>query len=157
MKGSSLREPCGIEALMDLARHAATASPSPLRKIGAVLVTRDGATQLAGCNGFPKGVRELSERRAGDEPLLWMEHAERNVIYEAARRGDATQGATLASTFFPCLDCARAIVQAGIARLYTHEPVLRHAFWLEHFRHSPTILAEGGVDVRFARKAAAEA
>jgi dCMP deaminase len=77
-----------------------------------------------------------------------MEHAERNVIFEAARRGLSTQGATLASSFYPCVDCARAIVQAGIVRLCTYEPRLKNAFWIEHFRCSPVILAEGGVDVQ---------
>lgn len=42
------------------------------------------------------------------------EHAERNVIAYAARYGLGTDGSTLYSTHAPCVDCARAIINAGI-------------------------------------------
>jgi dCMP deaminase len=138
-----------LEALLEVAKAAALRSPNRVRQIGAALLTVDG-TRLSGCNNFPRGVHDIEDRHRGDEPWLWTEHAERNVIFAAAKRGLSTQGATLAATFYPCVDCARAIVQAGIARLYTYEPLLRNAFWVEHFRCSPVILAEGGVEVRLA-------
>ena len=136
-----------LVSLLELANEAARSSPNRVRQIGAVLLTAEGV-RLSACNAFPRGVRDIDDRHQNDEPWLWMEHAERNVIFEAARRGLSTQGATLASSFYPCVDCARAIVQAGIARLYTYEPRLKNAFWIEHFRCSPVILAEGGVEVQ---------
>ncbi len=79
-----------------------------------------------------------------------MEHAERNAILQAARRGIATQGAHITSTYHPCIDCARAIVVAGFACLDTVEPdfaVITLGFSLREY--SLMILREGGVTVRY--------
>ncbi|MBV9568563.1 MAG: hypothetical protein JO172_10520, partial [Hyphomicrobiales bacterium] len=110
--------------LMGSAKEAARASPNRVRQVGAVLVTADGR-RIVRCNDFPTGVRDLEERHQGDGRFVWMEHAERNAIFEAAKLGVATRAATLATTFFPCIDCARAIVQAGITRLCTRYRIMR--------------------------------
>jgi len=44
-------------------------------------------------------------------------HAEVNAIAWAARRGVATNGATLYTTLTPCLACAKLIINAGIERV----------------------------------------
>jgi cytidine deaminase len=49
-------------------------------------------------------------------------HAEMAAIVDAARRGAAVDGATLFSTTFPCHECARHIVAAGIRRVVYVEP-----------------------------------
>jgi dCMP deaminase len=138
-----------IEALMDRARAAGRHSPNRVRQVGAFLVAADGKTTIAACNTFPKGVRDLDERHEGDGRFVWMEHAERNAILEAARRGVATQAALLATTFFPCIDCARAIVQCGIARLVTPSPAYDDPIWGKAFLRSRVILEEGGVGMEF--------
>ena len=138
-----------IDELMGLARRVAADSPNRVRKVGAALAMADGHTRIASCNTFPEGVRDLEERHAGDGRFVWMEHAERNAILEAARRGVATEAATLATTFFPCIDCARAIVQAGIAHLCTPPPDLADPVWGESFLRSRVIVEEGGVEMHF--------
>ena len=135
-----------IERLLEVAIVVARRSPSRPRKVGAVLVLADGKT-LAACNDFPAGVCDLEERHAHPERLLWIEHAERNAIFAAARAGLATAGATLIATFHPCADCARAIVQAGIANLHTLAPDFADPLWGPAFRCSRAILEEGGVRV----------
>jgi dCMP deaminase len=62
----------------------------------------------------------------------------------------ATEAATLATTFFPCIDCARAIVQCGIARLVTPTPAYDDPVWGDAFLRSRIILEEGGVQLVFA-------
>jgi dCMP deaminase len=136
-----------IDELLDQAIVVARRSPSRPRKVGAVLVLADGATTLVACNDFPAGVCDLDERHAYPERLLWIEHAERNAIFAAARAGLATAGATLIATFHPCADCARAIVQAGIANLHTLPPDFADPLWGPAFRFSQAILEEGGVRV----------
>ena len=136
-----------IDRLLEDAIVVARRSPSRPRKVGAVLVLADGATALAACNDFPAGVRDLEERHAYPERLLWIEHAERNAIFTAARAGLSTAGATLIATFHPCADCARAIVQAGIADLHTLAPDYADPLWGAAFRFSRAILEEGGVRV----------
>lgn len=51
-----------------------------------------------------------------------MTHAEMNAITDAARLGRATKGATLYCTTFPCHNCAKHIVAAGIERVVFIEP-----------------------------------
>src|SRR3954471_11622147 len=132
---------------MPAAFAAATASPNRIRQVGAVLVSQDG-TQITACNTFPAGVRDLDERHEGDGRLVWMEHAERHAIFEAARRGVATAGGHLTTSFFPCIDCARAIVDSGIACLDTPAPAFNDPVWGASFERSQIILEEGGVEIR---------
>jgi deoxycytidylate deaminase len=52
-------------------------------------------------------------------------HAEMDALLDAARRGIAVQGATLYCTTFPCHNCARHIVGAGIERVVFIEPYIK--------------------------------
>lgn len=133
-----------IDELMDRAKDAAKKSPNRIRQVGSVLAA-DGGAPISACNSFPAGVRDIDERHEGDGRFIWMEHAERNALFEAARRGVATAGATLVTTLFPCIDCARAIVQSGVARLCAPEPDFAEPTWGESFKISRIILEEGGV------------
>lgn len=49
-------------------------------------------------------------------------HAEMAVICTAARRGTALSGTTLYTTTYPCHECARLIIGAGIARVVFVDP-----------------------------------
>lgn len=140
---------------MDLAKAAGETSPNRVRKVGVALETSDGATRMSCSNTFPDGVRDLEERHAGDGRFIWMEHAERNLIFDAARRGVALKGATMATTLYPCIDCARAIVQSGVSHLITPAPDFNEPSWGAAFRISEVILREGGV--RFTAHASAPA
>ena len=137
-----------VKACLERAVATAAASPNRVRKVGAVLVTAD-RTEISACNTFPPGVRNLADRTVGENRFIWMEHAERAAIFEAARRGLATDGGTLVSTYFPCTDCARAIVQAGVKTVATPRPEYDDPVWGESFRTSAAILAEGAVDIVF--------
>src|SRR3954471_24474380 len=77
-----------IGANVEAALRASRGSPNRVRQVGAVLVAGEG-TVIAACNTFPPGVRDEEERHAGDGRFVWMEHAERAAIFEAARRGVA--------------------------------------------------------------------
>jgi dCMP deaminase len=134
-------------ALLERAIAAAAASPNRIRKVGAVLVA--AGTEITGCNAFPPGIKALPERTVGDNRFVWLEHAERTAIFEAARRGMATEGAALLSTYFPCTDCARALVQSGVKTLMTPRPEYDDPVWGESFRTSAEILAEGAVTIVF--------
>lgn len=152
--GDNVRHPRPpLGAMMAKARAASRGSPNRVRQVGAVLLTRDGA-EIDAYNTFPPGVRELDERCEGEARFIWMEHAERRAIFAAARRGAATQGAHLTTTFFPCIDCARAIVDSGIACVDTPAPAFNDSVWGGDFARSQTILEEGGVEVRIVEEGA---
>jgi dCMP deaminase len=137
--------PVDIDALMDLAAAAARSSPNRVRQVGAAIALAQDGGIVSACNTFPDGVRDIDWRHDGDGRFVWMEHAERNAIYAAARAGRALKDATIATTFFPCIDCARAIVQSGIRRLVAPEPALDDPVWGPAFPRSRSILEEGGV------------
>ncbi len=145
-----------INALMDLALAAARQSPNKVRQVGALILPSDNAAPLSSCNTFPEGVADLDWRHEGDGRFVWMEHAERNAIYAAARSGRRLEGATIVSTFFPCIDCARAIVQSGMTRLVTYEPAFDDPVWGASFPRSRIILEEGGVELKFVQAAASK-
>ena len=49
-------------------------------------------------------------------------HAEMAAIVDAAARGVSVRGATLYTTTYPCHNCARHIIAAGIGRVVYVEP-----------------------------------
>ena len=96
-------------------------STDPSTQVGAVIVKADQYTDdvqmCAHANCFPKGVQETEERWERPIKYSYVEHAERNVIYAAARQGFATQDCVMYAPWFACADCARAIIQAGIVEV----------------------------------------
>lgn len=65
-----------------------------------------------------------SDLGIGEEPpgCTVAEHAERNAIAFAARYGVALEGTEMYVTHMPCADCARSIINAGIARVVWKHP-----------------------------------
>ncbi len=66
----------------------------------------------AGYNGFLAGVPHKSCVRDGHE--VATVHAEQNAIADAARRGVSLNGATAYITHFPCINCTKLLIAAGI-------------------------------------------
>jgi dCMP deaminase len=107
-----------------MADLVASWSPDPSTKCGAVIVDDDDNTVLAvGYNGFPRGVDSdpavVPERWERPVKYEWVEHAERNAIYNAARTGTSVKDATMYLNYSVrcCSDCIRSIIQAGIRRV----------------------------------------
>lgn len=117
--------------------------------IGAVLV-RDNAVISTGYNGFPRGVNEAVEaRHERPAKYAYTEHGERNSIYNAAKQGISTNGATMYTQGVPCQDCARAAIQAGIKRVVAYWQADDTVFtgWKESCGKGREMLDEAGVEV----------
>ena len=104
--------------LAEACKHAALHSTDPQTQNGALIVSHAGEIVLA-ANTMPP-IDRKPERFERPRKYLYIEHAERNVIYAAAKAGISTDGATLYCPWFACADCARAIIQAGIQRVVGH-------------------------------------
>lgn len=121
-------------------------------KVGCVIVGSARQVLATGYNGFPRGVNDDPDERH-ERPLKykWTEHAERNAIYNAARHGVALDGAVVYVPWHPCSDCARAIIQAGLAVVVTVElpagDPLRQR-WGDDIGIARVMLAEAGIPVR---------
>ena len=108
---------------VELARFIAGWSKDRSRKVGAVIVGPSKEILSIGYNGFPTGVNDdVEARHERPAKYAWTEHAERNAIYNAARVGVGLEGSTIYLPWYPCMDCARAIVQVGINDVVAVEP-----------------------------------
>jgi dCMP deaminase len=90
-----------------------------------------------------------AERQVRPEKYAWIEHAERNAIFNVARRGGTSlKNCTIyISQFLPCSDCARAIIQTGITDVVV-SPVKIPKRWSKDFKLAANMLHEAGVAVR---------
>lgn len=133
-----------------LARHQADIfSKDPSKKVGAIILAPESLQILSlGYNGMPRGVDETqNERWKRPTKMYWVEHAERNALYNACRHGTPLSGSIAVVTMFPCCDCARALIQSGIQLVVSEEPDLNHERWGEHFKISIEMFKEAGVEV----------
>ena len=78
-----------------------------------------------------------------------IEHAERAAIFKAMAKGAKLTGATIYCTRFPCSDCARAIVWAGIKRAVFAGGFAGEQRWLDSQRAALRILRDSGVTVSY--------
>lgn len=95
-------------------------SKDPRTQVGAVIVNREERIAISeGYNGPPRGYPDSKLKTlTKEEKALVCEHAERNAIYNAARMGRSTNKCDIYVTLTPCNECARAIIQAGIKKVW---------------------------------------
>jgi dCMP deaminase len=135
---------------MDLAKLVSSWSKDLSTKCGAVVVDNRNTMLSMGWNGFPRRVDDnIPERHERPQKYKWTEHAERNAVYNAANTGARLDGANIYITFFPCSDCARAIIQSGIRSVVTYYPDFGNERWGDDFKFSLKMLEEAHVEVCF--------
>jgi dCMP deaminase len=91
--------------------------------VGAVLVSRSNKIISTGYNGAPRGLPHCDDigHLIVNNHCLRSVHAETNAINQAWEDNRNVLGATLYCTHFPCVDCSKNLVRAGISRLvYKH-------------------------------------
>ena len=109
------------EYFMGVAQLSGMRSKDPNTQVGCCIVGEDKKILSMGYNGFPKGCsdEEFPWDREGDEfdatKYAFVTHAELNSILNY--RGGSLEGARLYVSLFPCNECAKAIIQAGIKRV----------------------------------------
>lgn len=124
------------------------------RRIGCVIV-KDNRQISTGYNGTPPGItncidggcprcmtRLMGEIKSGDglERCLCT-HAEANAIMQCTLYGNAgtTKGATLYSTFVPCLECSKMIITVGIKKVIA---------MFNYPEDGKSLLTEAGVELK---------
>ena len=72
-----------------------------------------------GFNGSPAGQSHCDEigHLLVDGHCVRTIHAETNAIIQAALHGVSTKGATCYVTHLPCINCTKALINAGISRI----------------------------------------
>lgn len=102
---------------MGVAMLSAQRSKDPSTQVGACIVSEDNKILAVGYNGAPNGYddKEMPWNREGDflqTKYAYVCHAELNAILN--HKGSELRGSRLYVDLFPCNECAKAIIQAGI-------------------------------------------
>lgn len=105
------------EYFMGVAHLSGMRSKDPNTQVGACIVSDDNKILSMGYNGFPRGCSddEFPWDREGetlDTKYPFVTHSELNAILNY--RGGSLEGTKLYVSLFPCNECAKAIIQAGI-------------------------------------------
>jgi len=129
----------------------ASKSKDPSTKVGSVIVGLSNEIRSTGYNGFPRGVNDSVER-LNDRPTKYqfIVHAELNAILGAARNGVSLVGCSLYTHWYPCHECAKAIVQSGISQVIVDGEFMKrrgNQNWEDSFKISEKIFQEAGIDV----------
>ena len=104
------------EYFMGLAMLSAKRRKDPSTQVGCCIVNDDKRVVAMGYNGFPAGISDesLSWGREGgflDTKYAYVVHSEANAILNATT---PLQGCKLYVALFPCNECSKLIIQAGI-------------------------------------------
>ncbi|MDU5508638.1 cytidine/deoxycytidylate deaminase family protein [Finegoldia magna] len=111
------------EYFMDLALNVATRSTCDRAFVGCVLVNSDNRIVSTGYNGAISGNPHCDEvgHTLRDGHCIATIHAEMNALLYCAKEGIAVNGCICYVTHFPCLNCTKSLIQAGISKIYYHE------------------------------------
>ena len=115
------------EYFMGVAELSARRSKDPSTQVGACIVSEDNKILSMGYNGFPKGCSDdvfpWTKIRVEEDPYnakyFYTTHAELNAILNS--RGGSLEGSTIFVTLFPCNECAKALIQAGVKTMIYRE------------------------------------
>ncbi|MBS3985975.1 MAG: cytidine/deoxycytidylate deaminase family protein [Selenomonadales bacterium] len=121
-----MTRPSWDEYFMAITRTVAERSTCLRRRVGAVVIL-DKRILTTGYNGAPTGLshcldigclREQQGVPSGERHELCRGlHAEQNAIIQAALSGVSIRGGTIYTTHFPCVLCAKMLINAGIKRV----------------------------------------
>ena len=107
------------EYFMGIAKLSAMRSKDPSTQVGACIVSEDNRILSIGYNGCPNGFPDdiFPWDREG-EPLntkyMYVCHAEMNAILNYRGSRKELENAKVYVDLFPCNECAKLIIQAGI-------------------------------------------
>ena len=108
------------EYFMGIALLSAQRSKDAGTQVGACIVSQDNKILTVGYNGMPRGCHDDDMPWGRDGGMLeskyaFVCHAELNAILNNA--GASLKGAKCYTTLFPCNECAKALIQAGISEV----------------------------------------
>ena len=140
------------QEMLERCEKVSTNSRDANTKVGCV-ITRNGAVIEDGYNDLINNVIETNEKVTRPLKTIWIEHAERNAIYKAAKKGVSLENSTIYINWWPCVDCCRAIIQSGIIEIVSNNPPnLNDERWGEQFKHTLDLVKESGIKTTFVEK-----
>ena len=108
------------EYFMEITEMVATRSTCDRAVVGCILVNKDNRIVSTGYNGSLSGNPSCDEigHTMRDGHCIATIHAEMNALLYCAKEGITVKGCKCYVTHFPCLNCTKALLQAGITEIY---------------------------------------
>lgn len=131
--------------MLRMAYGCALDSPDPSTQNGAIVLDSNGRLIGWGCNTFTEGMPQTPDLFERPKKYAFIEHAERNALFSAARSGAYPH--TLACAWAACADCARAIVGLGVRRLVRHVRDDDEGRWNESIEWGDQIMRAAGIEI----------
>jgi len=109
------------EYFITIAQVCSLRSKDPNTQVGVVIVNKNKEIIATGYNGLPWGCNddnypwENNQKNWLETKYPYVVHAEANAIIHARQ---ACHGFSLYTTLFPCCECAKLIIQAGIKQIF---------------------------------------
>lgn len=110
-----------IETYMKMAHQVKEMSPDAETKVGAIMLSEEGRIIASSFNGFLRGAPDDRLPCTRPHKYEYMQHAERNMIYNCAYEGIRTKNTTIVCTLSPCVECLRACFQSGVTTIIFDE------------------------------------
>lgn len=102
---------------LEIAKLISLRSHDSVTQHGCILIKEDRIIS-SGFNGYPIGFPDAILPNIRPHKNRWMIHAELNCLLNAAKNGVSTLDSELILTGRPCPECLKALIQAGIKKIY---------------------------------------
>ena len=99
---------------MGLAQKIKELSPDEETKVGAIMLSSEERIIASSYNGFLRGAPDDVLPKTRPDKYKYIQHAERNLIYNCSYEGIRTKDTVVFTTLSPCEECTRACWQAGV-------------------------------------------
>ncbi len=111
--------------------------------VGATIV-RDKRIIAGGYNGSIAGGEHCIDDGCYviDNHCVRTIHAEMNAILQCAKFGVPTAGSEIYVTHFPCLQCCKSIIQAGVKAVYYAMDYKNHPYAIELFERAGILVEQ---------------
>lgn len=108
------------EYFMEITQLVASRSTCDRAWVGCLLVNDDNRIISSGYNGSVSGNAHCDDvgHTMRDGHCIATIHAEVNALLYCAKEGISVKNSTAYITHFPCLNCTKALIQAGIKQIY---------------------------------------
>lgn len=141
-----------MHSFMQQAEQLAQRSLDPSSKTSCVLVDQHGAYIAGCCNRFVIGDPEDTTEVWNDHSNKYdhVVHAEVLAVATAARGCQSTLYGCAYLPWYPCLNCAKTLLAAGIIRVVCHCPDWDHSRWGDDFKKVRALFERMNTKVLFA-------
>lgn len=131
---------------INILHTTASMSKDENTKVGSLIIdTEKKVVVSSGWNDLPVGVKHTSSRNSRPLKYIYTMHSEQNCLINALKLGVSVKNLTMLTTLGCCPTCCCSIVNSGIKEVVTPLLDYGHTSCGDLYKHSETILEEGGV------------